>query len=689
MLTLALGIGATTAIFSLVHAVMLRSLPVADPASLYRIGDSTQCCVWGGVQNDWGLASYALYDRVKGAMPEFEQMAAFQASRPPMTVRRTENGAVAKSLVGEFVTGNYFNLFGVGPLTGRVLMAADDQATAAPAAVLSYRAWQQEYGSDPSVVGASFVVEGHPFTIVGVAPLGFYGDTLQSDPPEIWLPLQQEPVVRGSSSLLHYDTTNWLRIMGRLKPGATVAGMDARLTTLLRQWLPASGLPAELLPNAQRLNEQYLRLAPGGGGVGAMRADYWSSLRILLTICGLVLLIACANIANLLLARGTVRRQQISVRLAMGASHGRLVRQALTESITLAVLGGMAGIGVAYLGTRLILMLAFHNARFIPISSTPSLPVLGFAIGLSLLTGILFGTAPAWLATHADPAEALRGANRTTRDKSSLPQRALVVAQAALSVVLLAGAGMLTRSLGNIEHQEFGFATAHRVSVTTNGPLPSYTPEHLLALYRTLNERLQRLPGVQRSALAVYTPFTDFWTDRIFVEGQGGSSADDEHHSAAWDRVSAGYLETMGQPILRGARHRGAGHADIATGCGSDGGIREEMLWERRPDRQTLRHRPAGIRGNVRGGGDGTGREVCVSARAGFTDVFCAADAEHALQITGDGDGRDAVALHHRRGAGVSRGVRPAGAAAAGGVCGGGSEPDGDQGADHGAAGGG
>ncbi len=553
MLTLALGIGATTAIFSLIYSVMLKSLPVVDPSTLYRVGAGTDCCVQGGPQDDWGMYSYPLFLRIQAATPEFEQMAAFQAAGVQFSVRRGQHDNMAKPLRGEFVTGNYFSTFGIRAFAGRTLTPSDDRASAPPVAMLSYRAWQQQYSSDPSVVGSMFMVEGHPFTIAGIAPPGFYGETLRSNPPELWLPLQQEPLVNGESSLLKQSISAWLRVIGRLKPGASVDGIAPRLTSLMRQWMAHdSGWPAEFMPLITKsLPKQQIRIVPGGAGVGAMKADYGDSLRILLTVCCLVLLIACANIANLLLARGAARRSQTSVRLALGASRQRLIRQSFTESVVLSVLGGVAGVVVAYLGVKLIVTLAFHNAHFVPIDATPSLPVLAFAFCLSLLTGILFGTAPAWFTSHGNPVEALRGANRSTHDRATLPQKVLVVVQATLSIVLLAGAGLLTRSLRNLEHQNFGFETDHRISIVMNGPPASYTEPQLEALYRELQDRLAAIPGVERAALALYTPYIDNWGELIIPEGHGAPQLDD-HSGSSWDRVSPGYLETMGQPIVRG-----------------------------------------------------------------------------------------------------------------------------------------
>src|ERR1700744_5095720 len=549
MLTLALGIGATTAIFSLISSVMLKSRPVVDPSALYRIGAGNDCCVQGGPQDDWGMYSYPLFLRIQAAAPEFDQMAAFQAAGVQFSVRRGQQDNMAKPLRGEFVTGNYFSTFGIRAFAGRTIAPSDDQASAPPAAMLSYRAWQQQYNSDPSVVGSTFIVEGHPFTIAGIAPPGFFGETLRSNPPELWLPLQQEPLVNAGNSLLKQSISAWLRVIGRVKPGASVDGVAPRLTALMRQWMTHdSGWPAEFMPLIiKSIPKQQIRIVPGGAGVGAMKADYGDSLRILLAVCCLVLLIAFANIATLLLARGAARRSQTSVRLALGASRRRIIRQSLTESVVLSLFGGVAGVVVAFLGVKLIVALAFRSAHYVLIDATPSLPVLAFAFGLSLVTGVLFGTAPAWFTSKGNPVEALRGANRSTRDSATLPQKILVVVQATLSIVLLAGAGLLTRSLRNLEHQSFGFETDHRLSIVMNGPPASYSEAQLDPLYRALQARLAAIPGVARAALALYTPYIDNWGEMIIPEGHGVPQLLDDK-VGSWDRVSAGYLETMGQP---------------------------------------------------------------------------------------------------------------------------------------------
>jgi predicted permease len=552
VLTLAIGIGGTTAIFSLMHDVMLRSLPVSDPARLYRLGSGNDCCVEGGPQDNWGLFSYSLFERLRDSAPEFEAVTAFQASTWRYSVLRPNIDRVAKPLRGEFVTGNYFSVFGIRPFAGRFFSPSDDKASATPVAVLSYRSWQTDWAADPAAIGSVATIHGQPFTIIGVAPAGFFGDTLRSDPPDFWLPLQQEPLI-NRDSLLRQSVSAWLRAIGRLKPGATTQGMPARLTAVLHQWLEHdSGYPAAWLGEIQRLMpKQKLNVIPAGNGVEEMREDYGRSLQILLSVCGLVLLIACANVANLLIARSMARRTQTSIRLAIGASRARLISQSLVESVLLAIAGGAAGLIVAYAAEEMIVALAFHNASYLPFSTTLSVPVLAFAFGLSLLTGVIFGAVPAWIATRRDPVEALRGANRSTRDHSSLPRKALLVVQAALSVVLVAGAAMLTRSLGNLERQDFGFRNDNLITVSLNSPPSSYSLERLDALYRDVLDRVRRIPGVERASLALYAPLTDNWGELIFVDGHPPAKFS-ENSGASWDRVSPGHFETVGQPVIRG-----------------------------------------------------------------------------------------------------------------------------------------
>ncbi len=553
VLTLALGIGGTTAIFTLIHAVMIRSLPVADPSALYRIGDGDNCCVQGGPQDQWGMFSYPLFERLKAETPEFEQVTAFQAGGSRVSVRRQGVDTAARPLRSQFVTGNYFSTLGIGALGGRVFTDDDDRAGAAPTAVMSFHTWQAAYGGDPTLVGSNMVIEGHPFTVIGVTPAGFFGETLRSDPPDLYIPLQMEPLISGDVGLLNQPVSAWLRAIGRLRPGATTEGMPPRLTQLLRQWIKNdSGYPANWLTEVDRwLPKQTLTIVPAGAGVGVMKEQYGRSLQILMAVCGLVLLIACANVANLLLARSVARRTQTAVRLAVGASRAQIVTQALIESVLLAVLGGVAGLVVAMGAARLLLSLAFSSAKFLPISTQPSFLVLGFAFGLALITGIVFGAAPAWLATRTNPVEALRGSGRSTGDHSSFTRTALLIVQATLSVVLIAGSTMLARSLNNLENQDFGYQVKGRVLVALNRAPADYTFPKLAALYRQLEDRLNTLPGVRASGLAMYNPLTDNWGEMILIAGHPPPGMND-NAGASWDRVSATYLENLGVATVRG-----------------------------------------------------------------------------------------------------------------------------------------
>jgi predicted permease len=552
ILTLALGIGANTAIFTLVHGVMLKSLPVSNPGELYNLGDGSYGGEITGFQGNYCVFSYPLYLQLRDNTPEFSQLAAFQDQLMNLSVRQSGVQSEAESYNGEFVSGNYFAVFGLGALVGRSLTPEDDQPNAQAVAVMSYRAWQQHYGLNPSVVGETFAINGHATTVIGVAPPGFFGDTLRSDPPDFWIPLAMEPVLRHDTSQLNHKEMYWLYAMGRLRPEAQPRQVEARMTAELRQWLSdQNGVLND--QTREQIAKARMLLTPGGGGDTGLQTRYKDGLRLLMMVSALVLLIACANVANLLLARAAANRPQTAVRVAIGATRARLVRQMLTEGVVLAVLGGTAGLLFAFGGTRLILLLAFRGANHVPISSTPSVPVLAFAFFLSLVTGVLFSAAPTWMASRIHPAEALRGAGRSTRDHSTLPQKSLVLLQAALSLALLVGAGLLTQSLRNLENQRFGFDTQRRVIVQVNPNLSGYSPEQLAGLYRQLQDRLSQFPGVLSASFSFFGPLDKtYWTDPIRIEGREQFANPVNGDVAGHDHVSAHYFETIGTRLLRG-----------------------------------------------------------------------------------------------------------------------------------------
>ena len=558
VITLALGIGATTAIFTLVHQVMLKSLPVTKPEELWRIGDKIRCCNWGGYtqgsDGNFSLFSWEAYRNFRANTPEFTDLAALQAGNAPLGVRKAGSQAQADTRNGQYVSGNFFRTLGVHPWIGRLMTDADDQEGAPSVAVMSYHVWQEKYGSDPAVVGAGYQVNGHPFTIIGVAPPGFYGAKLAGwAMPDFWLPLTKELLIDGATARLKIPSTNFLDLIGRVRPGVNPKSLEAKLKVEFHDWL-ASHVP-DMQPGEKALwRQQTLHLVPGDAGVAVLRDQYQDGLKLLLIAAGCVLLVACGNLANLMLARGLKDRSQTSIRVALGASRGRLVRKALVESVVLAIVGGLLGIGVAYAGTSLILYLAFQGGSptYVPVDASPSWPVLLFTLGISVLTGTVFGIAPAWMTSQVDPVEALRGANRSVGGGRTLAQKSLVVAQVAMSLVLLSAAALLGQSLRNLEHQNFGFETDGRYIASINPTLGTYKPEQLEPMFRKINDRLLSTPGVRMVAPALYAPMTgDSWNEGIRVAGRP-EPGPKEDTGAGWVRVMPGFFEALGAQIALG-----------------------------------------------------------------------------------------------------------------------------------------
>lgn len=560
--TLALGIGATTSIFTLAHAVLLKSLPVSKPGDLYRLGKESRCCVWNAYaqKEEINLVSLDLYQHLRDHTQGFEQLAAFSAMQNMLGVRRAGSAEPAQSYPGEFVSANYFAMFGVRPFAGRAFMTGEDQPGAAPVALMSYRLWADKYAMDPSVVGGTFNVNDKPVTVVGIAPPGFYGDQLRDPQTDFYLPLNAAPPI-----FLTVPDIGWLELLGRARPAVQQASLETEMRTGLKQWLLSHS--SQMNP-AQRalLPQQTLYIRPGGAGITSMRERYENWLRILLLASGFVLLIVCANVANLMLVRGMERRRQTSLCMALGAHARRVVRQELTESLLLSVLGGSAGLALAFFGTRLILEVAFParaGLAGIPIDASPSLPVLLFAAAVSLLTGMAFGIGPAWIATRIDPIEALRGSGRATVRSGSRSRKILVVVQTALSLALLSASGLLTATLHNLENQDLGFAQDRRLIVNADPRQAGYKPAQYNLLYQRLHDSLIQVPGVSAVALSIYSPMgTNYVGALVRLPGQPPAMPGDDRGAAALNRATAGYFDVIGERILRG---RGITEQDTET----------------------------------------------------------------------------------------------------------------------------
>ncbi len=563
LLTLALGIGANAAIFTLVNSVLLKNLPVVDPKSLVHFGNNSHdCCVGANGPRDNGnysIFSTDTYEKLKQQVPEFEELAAMQAgfTYRPVTARRDGSQTLSRSVMGEFVSGNYFRTFGLRPQAGRLFTDADDLRGAPPTAVISYATWQREFAGDPAIVGATLFINTKPVTIIGVAPESFYGDRLTSSPPNYYLPIESMTDL-ANVPYVHDPPTNWLYIIGRVKPGVAMGPLQEKVNAVVRRTFAAQ--PAFSGEDTKKsLSKVHVVLTPGGAGIQVLQEGYAAHLHMLMTISGLVLLIACANIANLLLVRGMGRRMEMSVRTALGAMRKRIVRQLLTESLLLAAIGGLAGLAVSYLGTRMLLMLAFPGEQSMPINAAPSPEIIAFAFVISMLTGVLFGTAPALITAQANPADALRSGTRTTAAGASLLQRSLVVMQAALSLILLVGAGLFAQNLHKLQSMDLKLDATNRYIVHINPQAAGYKQSELAALYRTMEERFHAIPGVRKVGISNYTPMEDNnWSNGLVVQGR----ANMEPMLASFIKANADYFDSVGTRVLMG---RGIGVNDTAT----------------------------------------------------------------------------------------------------------------------------
>ena len=546
VLILALGIGATTAIFTLTYQVLLRSIPVDRPEQLYKVGKEIECCVDGGRQNDWRLFSYDLYRTLRDQTPGIAGMAAVQAGTTDVSVRR-QGRTSSQTLSIRFVSGNYFTVLGVKPFAGRLLTPEDDREGAAPAAVISHALWQSKFGSDSDLVGTTVTLSGNPVTIVGITAEGFLGERNDTDPTGIWLALAKEPVFNPARMLYRSPNAHWLDLLARIGDRKNVAPAQSAMRVALVQWLRLHRDPNSRDTEAE-IAKQTTELAPASEGINNLRDDYQQSLTMLQLIAAFVLVIACANLANLMLVRGVARRQELSVRTALGASRARLVRGMLVESLTLALIGGALGLFVAYLSVKGILALVVRDAQTSPLSATPSVPILIFTMVVSTLTGVFFGIAPAILASRLKPADALHGANRTTGNISG-PQRALVILQVALSLALLSTSGLLIKSLQRLQNQDFRFETHGRLFAMVDLQTAGYRYEQLDGLYRQFEQDFAAAPGLYDAAWATYSPMSfNNWGTEIAIAGDESQ----QKKTASYTAISANFFSAVGTRLLLG-----------------------------------------------------------------------------------------------------------------------------------------
>jgi macrolide transport system ATP-binding/permease protein len=522
-----------------------------------------------------------------------------------------------------FVSGNYFRVFGLSPATGRLFSDADDQKGAPLTVVMSYDAWQQDYAGDPSVVGSAFYINTKPATIIGVAPKDFYGDRIDTNPPKYFLPMNAMDAVIGAPYFSDPDT-QWAYIIGRVKPGTSLGALQAQASALLKQQF--APLKTFTDQRAQKvLPRTHVVLTPGGGGIQNMQDGYKNHLNLLQWIAALVLLVACANIANLLLVRGMSRKAELSIRSALGAQRSRIVRQLLTESVLLSGMGGLLGLAVSYLGAHALLALAFPNQHNMPINASPSLLVIGFAFVLSLVTGILFGLAPALMAARTQPIEALRSNARTTAHGSSLMQRALVVLQAALSLVLLVAAGLFAQSLNKAENVDMKLDATNRYIAHINPQAAGYKNTEVEPLYQTIVDRFHAIPGVLKVGLATYTPMEqNNWGSGVKIQGES-----DLNKGASWVKGTSEYFDSVGTHVVMGRGFTSLDKLNAAPVAVVNQEFVKQFFGKRNP----IGHH-FGFSGPSQAGKDGAHEIVGVVEDTTYTSVYWKNHAMYFLPLT-------------------------------------------------------
>ena len=557
VLSLALGIGANTAIFSLLDAVMLKSLPVQEPDRLVLFGKGENQGMTNSFPNEsWDLFSYPFYRRVQQRSDVFDGVAGMLSI--PWTVHGfvDSNGTTGdiEQLEVQLVSGSYFPVLGVNAHLGRVLTEADDQNQGGhPVAVISNSLWSQRLNQDPNAVGKTITIDNIAYTIVGVAPREFFGTTV-GVAPDLWVPLAMEKQLppahwNGRDS----EQAQSLFLIGRLKNGVSADQASRVVNLLFKQTLETWAGPQPVPQKLQAMQKARVDLTPAGRGLSSLREQFSLSLKVLMGVVALVLLIASANVANLLLAQGTARAKEFAVRAAVGAGRMRLVRQLFTESALLAVLGGLMGVGLSWWGSRLLLLMASNGPEALPVDVTPNLRVLGFTFAASILCAVVFGTAPALRASRIQPNASLKGGKNTAPSSLRNPLgKAYVIAQVALSLLLLVGAGLFVRTLINLQSIPSGFNQENvllfQVDTSATG-LKGDDPK-MPAMLNEVEDKVKAIPGVQAASFAFITFHQGFWTGPAFTREPG--MPEGTSRTIRNNIVGPDFFTVMGLPLLDG-----------------------------------------------------------------------------------------------------------------------------------------
>src|SRR6266849_623700 len=548
VLSLALGIGANTAIFQLVDAIRLKMLPVRNPQELVSVDFEKNSSRSGWFSTRSARLTYAQWEQVRNQQQAFNGVLAWSAARFNLA-----NGGEARPAEGLYVSVEFFRNLGVKAVIGRTFTAQDYSETCGGAgAVLSHSFWQREFGGDPGVLSRTVSLDGHPIPVIGVTPPSFFGVEV-GNRYDVAIPLCADRLLaedkKGRIPIQH---AWWLSMMGRLKPGWTVERANAHLHALSPGIMRATVPPTYKPDAAKRYLANKLAATDGGTGVSGLRREYERPLWLLMATSGLVLLIACANLANLLLARASVREREIAVRLAIGASRWRLVRQLLAESLLLAVAGAALGAGLAQALSRGLVAFISRADSPLFVGLNMDWRVLGFSAALAMLTCVLFGLAPAMRATHLSPAAVIRSGGRSMtagRERFSL-RRVLVATQVALSLVLLVGALLFVRSLRNLLTTEAGFRAEGVLTVSLDFARAQYPKDRRMAVYRELHDQLAAIPGVLSAAQVWFTPVSGAgWNNDV---GPDSTPAAASGKLSNCNRVGQGYFRTMGTSLVAG-----------------------------------------------------------------------------------------------------------------------------------------